>query len=428
MAIALIAACANAQDFYWNTASARSMAMGGVYLPSSGGAIDAFAANPAGLTSVAAPTLDFSISSIFASGSFTNSVNTNAPLRDAPGVVPYGAFAMPIGHSRFSIGAGVTPELTSVSNWNYVDAPGVAGASYGMQQQKSAIVAVRSALGLGFAVNNRISLGVSTGAVYNSNTLDAPYIFQSNPALAGLKTLLSLHTTGVGWNTSVGAIVRASDRIQFNAAWKSRTTVNSTGDASGNLAQQFAAVGLAARPDFNYSALVHNVLPQSALAGVSFRVDGHWIFALQGNWVNWSNAFSSLPVSLSNGNNADINGLLGSSSIFDRIPVEWKDQFSIRGGVERMLTENVSIRAGYGYSNNPVPSSTLSPLTAAIMTNQISTGLGYQHGRWRLDGAYAIDPTAHQSVGQSALLNGEYSNSTVHIGTQSLTLNTSVRF
>jgi long-subunit fatty acid transport protein len=392
------------------------------------GAIDAFASNPAGLTALAAPTADLSLTSIFASGSLSNSVNNNAPLRDSPGVVPYGAFGTPIGHSRFTIGAGVTPELTSVSNWNYVDAPGVAGASYGMQQQKSAILAVRSAVGLGFAVNDKISIGVSSGAVYNSNTLDAPYIFQSNPALAGLKTLLDLHTTGVGWNTSVGAIARPTNRIQFNVAWKSSTTVNSTGDASGNLAQQLAAVGLAARPDFHYSASVRNVLPQSVLAGVSFRVDGRWIFAFQGNWVNWSNAFSSLPVSLSNGNNADINGLLGSNSIFDRIPVQWKDQFSIRGGVERLLTENVSLRAGYAHSNNPVPSSTLSPLTAAIMTDQLSTGIGYRHGRWRFDAAYAIDPTARESVGTSALLNGEYSNSTVRIGTQSVTLNTSVRF
>ena len=38
----------------------------------------------------------------------------------------------------------------------------------------------------------------------------------------------------------------------------------------------------------------------------------------------------------------------------------------------------MSIRAGFAHSNNPVPASTLSPLTAAIMTNQLSTGIGYQ--------------------------------------------------
>jgi long-chain fatty acid transport protein len=427
-AVSLTAVCTQAQDFYWNTASASSMAMGGVYLPSASGALDSMATNPAGLTALNARTVDLSLTSIFATGSFSNSVNSNAKLNDGPGVIPYGAFGMPLGHSGFAIGAGLTPELTSVSNWNYVDAPGVAGASYGLQQQKSAILAARASVGLGYAFSRKLAIGATVGAVYNSNTLDAPYIFQSNPALAGLKTLLDLHTTGVGWNTSFGVIATPTDRIQFNAAWKSRTVIDSTGNASGNIGAQLAALGLAAQPAFHYSAAVQNVLPQSVLAGVNWRVDGRWVLALQGNWVNWNSAFSSLPVALTNGTNPDINGLLGSSSISDRVPVEWKDQYSVRGGVQYRLTERIFLRGGYGFSSNPVPSSTLSPLTAAIMTNQLSTGVGYHRGRWRMDLAYGIDPSASEQVGHSALLSGEYSNSSVRIGTQALGLNTSFQF
>ena len=92
------------------------------------------------------------------------------------------------------------------------------------------------------------------------------------------------------------------------------------------------------------------------------------------------------------------------------------------------MTENLALRGGYGYSNNPVPASTLSPLTAAIMTNQIATGLGYRIARWRIDLAYGIDPKATENVGKSALLSGEYNNSTVRLGTQALSLNTSFQF
>jgi long-subunit fatty acid transport protein len=161
---------------------------------------------------------------------------------------------------------------------------------------------------------------------------------------------------------------------------------------------------------------------------MNWRVDGRWIFAVQADWVNWKDSFASLPVSLSDGNNADINGLLGSSSIFDRIPLDWRDQYSFRGGVERLLTENISLRGGYAHSNNPVPASTLSPLTAAIMTNQLSTGIEYRHNRWRFDLGYGIDPTTQEDVGKTALLSGEYANSKVRIGTQSLGLNTSFQF
>jgi len=429
VALGVASAYAHAQGFYWDTASASSMAMGGVYLPSQGGALDALSSNPAGLTLLGSRTLDLSLSSIFAHGSFSNSVNTNVPLKDAPGVIPYGAFGMPIAHSRFSFGVGVVPELMSVSNWNYVDAPGVAGASYGLQKDRSAIVAARAVAGVGFALSRKISLGASVGAVYNVNTLETPYVFQSNPALAGLKTMLDLHTAGVGWNTSVGLIASPTDRLQFNVAWKSSTTINSTGNANGNIGVQLAALGLGgAIPTFHYSALVQNVLPQSVLAGANWRVDGHWVFALQANWIDWKSAFASLPVTLTNGNNPDINGLLGTNGIFDRVPLQWKNQYSFRGGVERFLTENISVRGGYAYSTNPVPASTLSPLTAAIMTNQLSTGIGYRHGHVRFDLGYGIDPTAQEDVGKTALLSGEYANSKVRIGTQFVGLNTSFTF
>jgi len=430
LAVAGIAATsAHGQSFYWDSASASSMSMGGVYLPGQGGALDALASNPAGLSMLSGRTVDLSLTATFARGSFSNSVNNNVPLNDAPGVVPYGAFGMPIKHSRFSFGVGVMPELMSVSNWNYVDAPGVAGASYGLQKQRSAIIAARAVAGVGFAVTRRISVGATVGAIYNSNTLETPYVFQSNPALAGLKTQLDLHTTGAGWNTSVGVIARATDRLQFNVAWKSTTTINSTGDANGNIGVQLAALGLGgARPDFHYNAMVQAVMPQSVLAGANWHVDGHWVFALQGDWIDWKGAFASLPVTLTNGNNADINGLLGTNGIFDRVPLDWKSQYSFRGGVERFLTENISLRAGYAHANNPVPASTLTPLTAAIMTNQLAAGVGYRHGNLRFDLGYGIDPMTQENVGKTALLSGEYSNSKVAIGTQSLGLNTSFKF
>lgn len=92
------------------------------------------------------------------------------------------------------------------------------------------------------------------------------------------------------------------------------------------------------------------------------------------------------------------------------------------------MTENVSLSGGYGFSTNPVPASTLSPLTAATMTNQLSTGIGFHHGHWRVDLAYGIDPSSRETVGRSALLSGEYSNSSVRIGTQSVRLDTSLQF
>jgi long-subunit fatty acid transport protein len=112
----------------------------------------------------------------------------------------------------------------------------------------------------------------------------------------------------------------------------------------------------------------------------------------------------------------------------DSVPLHWKDQYGFHVGAERSLTENTVVRFGYAYANDPVPSSTLTPLTAAIMSNQISTGFAYQPGRSKWEVAYSFHPTAEQHVDQSSLLSGEYNNSTVHVGTQSLTVGYSFRF
>jgi long-chain fatty acid transport protein len=417
-----------AQDFFRDTVSASSLGLGGIYVPSSSGVLDALAVNPAGLSAISGPSIDADLTSIFARGSFTNSVNRDAPLQTAPGVMPYAAFGTPVGHSRFSVGLGIVPDLLSVSQWHYVDAPGVAGTSYGLQFQKSAIIAARAVAGGGVNLTRWLSIGATVGVDYNQNRLDAPYIFQSQPVLAGLKTLLDMKTTGVGENASVGLLANPSRNLSIGASWKSRTVIHTTGHASGNAAQEFAALGLPFEPAFANNAAVRNTLPQSAMASVVWKTNPRWLLALQGNWTNWSDAFVTLPVVLTNGTNPDINSLLKSTSLIDGVPLHWKDQYTIHGGVERLLTESISIRGGFAHANDPVPNSTLSPLTAAIMKNQLATGIGYRYRRTRFDLSYGFDLTARQGVGQSALLAGEYSNSVVRIGTQSLTVGTSFSF
>lgn len=428
LAAAALAGTALGDDFLTSGASARSTAAGGVYLPSSDNALDAMAINPAGLTSLSAPTLDLSVAAMFARGQFVNSANSNGRL-DSNGAVPFGAFGTPLGKSRFSVGVAVLPELMSAAKWRYVDAPGGAGGvSYGMLNNNSEILAMRTAAGLGVSLGSRVQIGATFGAVYNSNTLETAYVFQSNPALTGLKTLLDLHTNGVGWNGSVGARVRLSKRLEFGVAYKTQTTIASKGTATGNAGVQFAAIGLgAARPDFKYNAEVDNTLPQSVTANIAWRVTPRLRLVTQADWINWKNAFTALPVILTNGNNSDINGLLGTNGIKDSIPLQWRDQLVARIGVERDWLENASLRAGYAHSNDPVPGSTLSPLTAAITRNTLSGGIGYRMGRWRFDFSYSVDPTATATSGQSVLHSGEYNNSTVKVGTQSVVATTSIR-
>lgn len=148
----------------------------------------------------------------------------------------------------------------------------------------------------------------------------------------------------------------------------------------------------------------------------------------QVDWINWKTAFADLPVHLTGGNNADINSLLKSSTLDDSIPLHWRDQYVVRLGLEKSWLENVKLRTGYARATNPVPASTLSPLTAAITRGIISAGAGYTRNRTRFDVAYSVAPSVGSRVGQSLLKSNEYSNSSVRVGTHALVLTAGYQF
>lgn len=417
-----------AQDFFNAGISARTAAGAGIYVSSAGSAVDALSLNPAGLSSLSGPVVDVSVVGLLARGSFSNAANSDSPMRFNAGGTAFAAFGTRIGASRWSVAAGFLPDLLSSSKWQFNDAPGTAGASYGARREKSAILAFRVPVGVSYDITPRLSVGATASGIYNSNTLVMPYVFQSHPVLKGLKTLLDLHTTGTGWNMSFGVLAKPSRRFELGASYRTKSSITSTGDASGNLGAQFAAAGIPFPPAFAYKAQVKVELPQAALVNATWQKSPALRFSFQASWTDWSRSFGNLPVTLTDGTNSSINRLLSSSSIEDSVPLSWKNQFSFRGAVERFVTEHFSVSGGYIHANDPVPSSTLSPLTAAIMSNGVSAGAGYALRHSRIDLAYQFNFNGEQSVGTSALLAGEFSHSRVKVGTQALTLSTSFHF
>ena len=138
----------------------------------------------------------------------------------------------------------------------------------------------------------------------------------------------------------------------------------------------------------------------------------------QFDWINWGNAFQVLDVRLRQGNNADLNGLLGSDRLDDTVPLRWRDQFVGRLGVEHTLDDarHWTLRAGYAYSNNPVPDATLTPLTATITEHLLTGGVGFRPGSaWRFDLSAQWGVPASARVHRSDLAAGEYPDSVTRV-------------
>jgi hypothetical protein len=411
-----------------NGLSAAATARGGSTVAERANAIDAIDGNPAGLAGMSVRSIDLNVIGLVAGGSFRNAANSDSKLTGVAGALPYGAFATPLGKSHWSASAAVTPEILMRANWHYNDTPGTAGVTYGYQTQETQIIAVRSVLGLARTLSSKWAVGVTLGVVYNQNDLHAPYIFQQQPSLAGLKVLLNLTTRGYGWNGGTGVQWQPSPRLRAGLAWKSGTTIRTQGSASGSASALFEALGITADPNYSYQAQVMNHLPQALDAGARWQMNRRMTLAFQGDFTAWGQAFQQLPVTLTNGTNAVINGVVGANHLVDTVPLHWNNQATFHAGAELPVGESFIIRGGYSYATDPVPKSTLTPLTAAIMQSSIATGGGWTYGRWHYDAAYQAQLPATQSVEQSGLLAGEYSNSRVRVWTQSVTLSSCVRF
>jgi long-chain fatty acid transport protein len=420
-----------ADGIYGNGTGARSMSMGGTDVAWAESPLEAMGDNPAGLGFLTENEFDLGGVGAITEGQFNKpSTASSGDLNDTPAGLPEAALGFPLGNSPVSVGISFIPESMLLADWKYRDPTNSNGISYGEQTDKSEIIVLRTAFGLGVALTPKLSLGGSIGVVYNQNELQTPYVFQNlqPPADApydGAKTLLNLDTSGFGWNAQVGLLYRPLTNLQFGISYQNQYTVGTSGSASGDPYAQF---GVPPGPlGFHYDAEVNNTFPQQVGVGASWKFHPQWRLALQVDWIGWSDAFNTLPVILSNGNNPKVNGVLGSS-FRDNIPLNWQDEFVYRAGLEYAVTENLYLRGGYSYGNSPVPDSTLTPMTAAIMENTVTAGIGYRWRQFQFDLAYQYDLPVTRNVGTSGLLSGEYSNSSTEAAVQWIALTTSIRF
>ena len=384
--------------------------------------------NPAGLASVEGTEVDVALAAISARGSFANRVDSNGLLNDARGVVPEGAAAFPLRQGQVVVAGGVLADGAIGGSWRYRDAPGAAGATYGLATHRSGVVVLRPTAGVGARLGSRVLIGGSVSMLWNRNELSAPYIFQTQAPLVGLKTMLDVKATGTGWSTSLGAIVKPSRTVTAGISWRSSTTLTTRGEASGDAWAQFAAAGIVADSAFEYSAAVRNSFPSMAAAAVTWDVTPRLQLAGQLERWGWRDAFSSLPITLTNGSNAAINGLVGSDRIEEEVPLAWSNQLVRRAGVEFEWLPTVVLRGGYAYGPSPVPTNTLTPMTAAIVEHTLGFGVGLLQGKTRVDVGYQWSPVSERRVQDTSLQGSEYDNTSVAVGVQGLVISVGRRF
>lgn len=412
-----------------NGSGGRGRALNGATVAQPSDGIDAMATNPAGLADLDS-SWQLGMIGVYADGRYAKQGEEPVEISNHTGAAAELALVLPFSDA-LTVGLSVIPEQMRVVEWRYPDsAGGIDGAtSYGVRDHSAEFVGIRTALGLGAKVTDRLYFGASAGVLYDRTRLSAPYIFQEQAKLRGIKAALDLETEGIAFNGDLGLIYKATERLQFGLRYRTKTEIDSKGDASGDAGAQFRSLGINGVPgDFHYDAEVESALPRSVTAGLSWLATDRVRILAQTDWINWSESFDELTVKLSNGSNGTINSVAGDADIVDHVPLDWEDRFVYRLGLEIEPVENVWLRLGYSYGKSPIPVENVTPLNAAITEHTLSAGVGFMLGKTTVDIGYQYDLPSLVEVGRSKILDAEYSNSSVETDIHWLGVSASMSF
>ncbi len=150
--------------------------------------------------------------------------------------------------------------------------------------------------------------------------------------------------------------------------------VDSTFTANGlNLSQGFAG---------EYKIQNKFNTPQSFGFGLMYSPSCKVRLGFDFEFINWYKAFDKMELTLTEGDNANINKMLnaggnGQAPLAVEFPLAWKDAYAFKIGGEYDVTSNFILRAGYAYNTNPIPEETIISILPAIIQHHLFTGMSY---------------------------------------------------
>lgn len=230
---------------------------------------------------------------------------------------------------------------------------------------------------------------------------------------------------GMTWAADVGIAYRAPNGVAFSASWSPERAIHVAGgtatidmttqftqllqamvaaraqahgeapaDAQKAVLQQLAGVGLNLQAGMvgQYAAATTLTLPMTLGGGLSIPVNSSWTLVAELEWRRWSTAEDTMPFTLTNGTNPNLNLMLnGSATNGDfKYPFRllWKDAVTAKAGTSYRLASGNVLRAGFMYGQNPVPENTVFITFPAISSKAVTVGTTWSLAGFPLDLSY----------------------------------------
>lgn len=252
--------------------------------------------------------------------------------------------------------------------------------------------------------------------------------------------------TGIGFNGKLGLAYKVNDKFSLGVSFSTKTALNlengkakmdmsnqfneafglavqgamaqglSMEEAQQAVMQQFTQMGIDVQSAMQgvvseYDMEADLNLPMSIGFGASYAPKDNLKLSFDFEWLNWSDAFDKMQLTMTNGTNANVETMMGSNDLTIDFPLNWDDTFLIKLGAEYGVSDIVTLRAGYVYGSNPVPDETVFPVFPAIVENHLTLGGSFKlNDKISLHAAFETALNKEQTGASNNIIANEYKN------------------
>ena len=209
-----------------------------------------------------------------------------------------------------------------------------------------------------------------------------------------------LEADGDGWGYNLGVLLFPWHDVRIGLIYRSAIRIDYRGDLTAN--------GLAPALGFSqYSSPVSttNRFPEIYGVGVSYKSTKKLLLAADVELVRWS-SFKRMDLDI----HQEVPPFTDSST-----PLDWKDSWQYKIGLEYQFNERYFLRGGYAYIRTSVPDHTLEPGNPEADQHNFSVGAGHRGSPVWIDAFYNIGVFEDRKV-NNAILSGEYKNIIHYVG------------
>lgn len=332
--------------------------------------------NPAGLTQVKGTQVTSGMYLSFPNIEFHPKGGGEAiKAHDDVTMIPHFYAASDFGLSNWRFGLGFNVPFGNSITWG-----GDNQISVAVDRSQMAVYSITPTVA--YQINDRFSIGAGLNIYYGDLMSRFKYLAPATPYD------FEFRGDGIAVGATIGLMFKPNDRHSFGVVYRSPFTLNFDGSARVNN----LPFGFPIDPGPS-TANYDQEFPQSVAFGYAFRPTKKWKLEVDIEWTNWDTLNTCSLVSPN------------PYVAFDpraTVPYNWKDSFFYEFGTQYELNEHWTVRAGYIYSENTVPSTTFNPNVPDSGRHVVSGGVGFTWKQFTVDLVYQYSHSTDRTITGSA--------------------------